>query len=384
MKVVAIALLNLRRVFKDRTNVFFVLVAPFLLILVLGQLFGGGQQLTLGVVAGAGPMEERLVAALGSGARISVERLGTERELREAVERGRVHAGVVVPSGYDAGLRAGRPVAVRYLIRATDPRAHDVGAWVRSVVPQEGVVVRAAQFGVEQGAGSFDALVKAADGAQVPGIEVRVSTAGKAVFPEGLGAFSISAPPQLLMFVFFTSLTAAIGLVETRMMGISRRMYATPTPARTIVLGEALGRVVIALVQGATIMIGSALLFDVGWGQPLGATAVLVVFSLVGAGAAMLLGSAFRTPGPPSSLAMILGLGLAALGGSMMPLESFGGVLRAIAYLTPHAWGYDAFAGLIRHGAGLTDIAPQLGVLAAFAAVLFALGTWRLRRALTE
>lgn len=381
MKVLAIALLNLRRMFKDRTNVFFVLVAPFLLILVLGQLFGGGQQLRLGVVAEQGAMEERLVSALGSGGRVAVERIGSERELRDAVEQGLVNAGVVVPSGYGASLRAGRPVTVRSLVRAAiDPRAHDVAAWVRAVVPQESVLVRAAQ----SGDGSFDTLLAKASATEVPGIQVRVAAVGSAVFPEGIGAFSISAPPQLLMFVFFTSLTAAIGLVETRMLGISRRMYAGPTRAATIVLGEALGRIVIALVQGVTIMAGSALLFDVGWGDPVAAVAVLVLFSLVGAGAAMLLGSLFRTPGPPSSLAMILGLGLAAFGGSMMPLESFGGVLRTLAHLTPHAWGYDAFAQLIRHGAGLGEVAPQLGVLAGFAAVLFALGTWRLRRALTS
>ncbi|MEU8245353.1 hypothetical protein [Nonomuraea sp. NPDC048916] len=46
------------------------------------------------------------------------------------------------------------------------------------------------------------------------------------------------------------------------------------------------------------------------------------------------------------------------------------------------AWGYDGFAELVRHGAGLPDILSQLGVLAAYAAVLLTLGIWRLRRAL--
>lgn len=61
--------------------------------------------------------------------------------------------------------------------------------------------------------------------------------------------------------------------------------------------GEALGRFAVALTQGLVIMVGSALLFGVGWGDPLGA-GVLLLFCLVGSGAAMLLGSLFRTEGP--------------------------------------------------------------------------------------
>jgi ABC-2 type transport system permease protein len=36
----------------------------------------------------------------------------------------------------------------------------------------------------------------------------------------------------------------------------------------------------------------------------------------------------------------------------------------------------------VRHGGTLTDILPMLGVLAAFAVVALALGTWALRRSM--
>ena len=167
---------------------------------------------------------------------------------------------------------------------------------------------------------------------------MRVTTAGESLFPEGFDPFGASAPPLLLLFTFLTSLTAAIGLIETRLLGVARRMYATPVSARAIVAGEALGRLVIALTQALLIMLGSALIFGVDWGDPFAAGALVLVFSLVGSGAAMLLGAAFKTPGAAVSVAMILGLGLAALGGSMVALESFSGTMRTIAHLTPHAW----------------------------------------------
>ena len=43
MKVVWIALANLRRMFRVRTNIFFVFVFPMVLILILGATFGGSE-----------------------------------------------------------------------------------------------------------------------------------------------------------------------------------------------------------------------------------------------------------------------------------------------------------------------------------------------------
>jgi len=80
---------------------------------------------------------------------------------------------------------------------------------------------------------------------------------------------------------------------------------------------------------------------------------------------------------------MLLGLGLAALGGSMAPLEVFPSTARKIAHVTPHAWANDAFSKLLKHGAGLAAVLPQVGVLLAFATVALTVATWRLRRTLT-
>ena len=42
MKALAIAAVNIRRMLRDRSNIFFVFVFPMLLILVLGVSFGRG------------------------------------------------------------------------------------------------------------------------------------------------------------------------------------------------------------------------------------------------------------------------------------------------------------------------------------------------------
>jgi ABC-2 type transport system permease protein len=59
-RVLAIALTNLRRMFRVRTNFFFAFAFPMMLILVLGATFGGSATPRIGVVAsGPGPLEGR-------------------------------------------------------------------------------------------------------------------------------------------------------------------------------------------------------------------------------------------------------------------------------------------------------------------------------------
>ncbi|WP_345560095.1 ABC transporter permease [Nonomuraea rosea] len=376
-----IAWINLVRLFRDRTNIFFVIIFPIILIMVLGLSFGsGGWSPRIGVTGASGPQAAKLVAALERSADMQVVRLDDDAEARARVERGTLTAALIIPPGYDHALSSFIPIQLPYITR-NEPSALQLGAAVRAVVSETTMPARAAAY-VRNG--SFGDLVAKAESVTVPGITIEVTTTGTAAIPGNVTGFDISATSQLLLFVFLTSLTGAATLIETRRLGLSRRMYASPVSSGSILLGEAAGRVAVALVQGLIIMLGSGLLFGVRWGDPLGAAALLLAFSLVGGGAAMLLGAVLRTEQQATSLGLLLGLGLAAIGGAMLPLDLFSGTMRQIAHFTPHAWALDGFAELLRRNGTIADILPQLGVLAGVAAALLALGSWRLRAALTR
>jgi hypothetical protein len=56
--------------------------------------------------------------------------------------------------------------------------------------------------------------------------------------------------------------TGAAALIETRRLGLSRMLAASTFPG-TVITGETLGKVLIALIQALVILAGSALLFGV-------------------------------------------------------------------------------------------------------------------------
>ena len=239
MKVLVIAGFNLRRLFRYRPNFFFVIIFPMLIILLLGATFGSGFNPAIGVAAGdTGALGEDLVGALEAEKDLKVRRFDNEDDLVEGVNRGRVEAGLVVPAGYDTMVRNGDTVTLKFFSRPGSFGAQ-LGATVAAAVSDQSVLVRAAGYVADEGYASHEearARAEALSGI-TPAVTVRVTKAGEALFPEELGRFDMGATSQLLLFVFLTSLTGSVALIETPQLGLSRRMLSPPTPGRTILMG---------------------------------------------------------------------------------------------------------------------------------------------------
>ena len=380
-KAFSIAGINLRRVFRDRVSLFFMLVFPFAIILTIGAVFGASFTPVLGVVSeGSGPLGADLLSRLESADGIRVRTFDDRDALTTAVERGQVEAGLVIPPGYDQQIHAGDTVQLPY-IRRPAGAGQEGQLVVTAVVDQQAVVLRAARFASTEGVGTFDQALAQAEAIapDVPMVTVRTTVAGGSE----VSAFGYGAAQELILFVFVISLAASGMLIESRRIGVSRRMLASPTSARTVILGETLGRFGIALFQGFLIMAVSLALFRVDWGDPVAAGSIVVLFALTGTGAAMLMGSVLNNAQQAGSFGVFFGLVLAALGGCMVPLEVFPPLMVKIAHMTPQAWAIDAFGKVLGKAAGVGQILPELGVLALYAAVLLGLATVLFRRKLT-
>ncbi len=381
MKALVIAVVDVRRLIRERTNLFFLFVLPMLIIVLLGAASGSSAP-RVGVYAGHGELAEGLVSSLEAEKDLTLQRFTRAADVERAVERSEIEVGVVAPDGYDATLRSGGTVTLRYIGRP-DTTATQLVPTIRSAAARQSELIRTARLLEARHAASFDEGLRSARSAapNIPRITVQFTDPAGDAYPPALGQFATSASRQLLLFIFFTSLTGASVLIETRRLGVARRMLSTPTSARTVMLGAGLGRMAIALLQALLIVLG-AMALGVDWGSPLPVSALVFVFCLVGSGAGLLLGSVLAKEQQARAFAFLFGLGLAALGGSMAPLEIFPHTVRLIADVTPHAWANDAF-GKLQRGGTLQDISTDLGVLLAMATALLALATWMLRRRLT-
>ena len=372
--MLAFARVALLRLVRDRTNVFFIVLFPLLLVMLIGLQFSSGGSASVGLVAGAdadlaSSLRERLLA---SDVAVEVEDLPDEQAARDAVEASDVDAAVVLPD--EPVTLAGSGTAEVGFIANPDGSDQAVRAVVRAAVSDLEAPLRAQRAllsaGVTGDPGQAADLVAAAS---APGPTVATTTVGDeglAAEFAGLGQFDLGASTQLLLFVFITAMTGSAAVVQSRRWGILDRVLVGPTAPSTVVLGLGLGQLAVAGVQALVIVAATTLLFGVDWGDPLASTAVVVLFSVVAAAAGLLLGALLRNEEQAGGVGVPMSLGLAALGGCMVPLELFPPALQTVARFTPHAWGNLAFADIVRRGGTITDVLPELGMLLLFA-VLF-------------
>ncbi|HWH31106.1 MAG TPA: ABC transporter permease, partial [Egibacteraceae bacterium] len=297
--VLAIAALALRRLARDRLGLLFTVALPFTVILLVGLAFGDeGGEVRLGVAFDGAPSAEaeRLAAALEARDGLLVVRLPDAATLRADVREGDVDAGLLIPPGTGTrpvlvgpadggGMAAARPLVGAVLARLADPAA-------------EPAPVRVERFGEDAPLGD-------------------------------LPRFGYTAPANLVLFTFITSLGAASGLIESRVIGTRRRLRAAPLSAGHVLAGEAFGRLLVAVAQALVVVLGAALIFGVAWGDPAGVTAVVGAFALVATAAGLLLGTVLRTPQQASAIGPMAGIALGMLGGCMWPLEIVPPAMRA-------------------------------------------------------
>ncbi len=379
--MIPIARVALLRLVRDRSNLFFVVVLPLLLVLLIGLQFGAGPpDVTLLVAGPPGALRDGVVEALEADD-VVVLLDDDEAAAARAVDEREVGTGIAVP-----GPAATAPTTVTVHTTSDGSDAAAVRTLVEGAVATASVPLRAG-LALEGLDVPVDPAVLDVD---VTAVELRTvavdGASGGGLGEEfaGLGQFDFGASSMLLLFVFITALTSSAGVVQARRWGIVDRVVAGPTSPTRVVSGLALGQFVVALAQALLIVVATALLFDVDWGDPLASSAVVVAFSAVAAAGGLLLGAWLDSEERVGGVAPPIALVLAAVGGSMVPLELFPEWLLGVARATPHAWGNLAFAEILRRDAGVADVVPNLLVLAAQALVLGGAATLLLRRRISR
>lgn len=383
MIVLDIAANNLRRLVRRRANLFFVFVLPLLLIVVLGLTVADDEPRIGVFVEGeitAGVQE--LIDELDELDGAEVVRASDLGNAVDDLEREDLTALIIVPADYEQALAAGTEAELEYQV-IPGSGGFEVQSLVRSVIADQNATIRASRLVSDETGlptGEAGAVVSEVDESLTP-VGVAVVDADGDAYVGG-DAVGFVAAQELILFVFVIAMVAASVLIEARRLGVSRRMLATPATAGQIVVGEAMGRYFVALVQSAVIVGATAVLFGLGWGSWPATVAIVASFALVATAAALLVGALVSNDSQSTAIGISLGLALAALGGCMVPFEVFPDWLRTVAHITPHAWAVDAFTEVIQRGGGLGQIGTELGVLTLYGAVLLAAGSWALRRSI--
>ena len=368
---------------RDRGAFFAIFILPVIVITTVGLATRGSSAPAVGlVVHDSGPRAAELVRGLERSGVADLRHYSTDTELKTALAESVVSVGVTVPSDYGSALDAGDRPSVAIVADASRPEAAIVQTAVDTQVVEQLGGVFASRFVAENtSASSAVAAGDAVRRADQSATHVGVVTAGSGGGAATVTGFLFTAPANLVLFMFLNALATSVGLILTRRLGISARMFTTPMSGRSVYFAEMLGNVGIALFQGLVILLVGAVLFHVNWGDPLAVGVLVVVWSVICGGASMILGTYLQSPELAISTGPIIGIVLGMLGGCMFPLDGAPAFLRVVSRIVPHGWATDAFTRVSGHGASIGAVAGDVAVLCVFAALFMLAGMRRLRTA---
>ena len=184
------------------------------------------------------------------------------------------------------------------------------------------------------------------------------------------------------MAVFFLMYTVTIGgrsILAERNDGTLRRLLVTPTTTVQVLGGKVLGIFMSGFAQVGLLILGTTLVFNLNWGDPLGVVVLVAAVSAAATGWGLILAGLAKTTAHVGSIGTALMLTFGILGGSFIPAESFTGPLQSLRLITPNAWAMDGF-NLLNTGRTLADIVGPVVALVVMAAVLFAVAVFLFRR----
>ena len=169
-------------------------------------------------------------------------------------------------------------------------------------------------------------------------------------------------------------------IVDARRKKLMKRLIATPMPRHYYLLSFVLSRLLLLVIEVGALLGFGVLVFQVPMRGSLLVLAILCVLgSLSFSALGLLIASRVQTIEAASGLMNFVMMPMWIVSGVFFSAQRFPAILQPAIKALPLTAVNDALRANILQGAGLVQIAPQLGILGAWLIVCFALALWLFR-----
>jgi len=370
-RIRAVARKETFHVLRDFRSLYLAFAIPLLLILLFGYALSlDVEHLATAVVDHDRTPESRdfvrrLDASVGFDV---VAHPPTTAALTELLDGNRVVLGIVIPPGWGADLKAGRPGALQVVIDGSDP---NTGGNARAFVTA--VIAQANQRSL------LAALNRLGREPMRPPVEGRV----RVWFNEDLESRNFIVPGMIAVIIMIVgALLTSMVIAREVENGTMETIRALPVTAGEFLLGKAAPYFVIALVDVLLSILMGQLLFGVVmkagfWLMILAST----LYILVALGIGLLISVLTRSQLVANQVAVLATyLPSLLLSDFVFPQHNMPAALQGVSRLVPATYYIDILNGLYLRDLGLERLWPSFLILAAMAALVAALNVRALRK----
>jgi ABC-2 type transport system permease protein len=320
------------------------------------------------VLADNGPQGRTVLYAIQNSEYFElVERLKTEADARDAMERGTVQFVINIPEDFSRKLWRGERPAILVEADATDP-----GATGNAV----GALPAVLNSGLAHDLKGPLAFLTASDSP----IDLRVHTLYN---PEAITQYSIV--PGLLGVVLTLTMTLITGLAITREResGTMENLLSMPTRPMEVMLGKLVPYILVGYIQVGLILLAAKFLFHV---PMVGSLLLLVVVTLAFIAANLGVGITFSTIAKNQRQAMQMAvfffLPSLLLSGFMFPFRGMPEWAQVVGEVFPLTHFLRIVRGVMLKGNGVGDVSTHLWPILLFLVIVLGIGVTRYRRTL--
>ncbi len=411
---------DLQIFFSDRKAVIMSFAAPILIASFFGSLFGGSSAPSRIAVTIAdedrGAISQSIVSAITADPALGVT-LTSPDSAREAVRRGKVSVGVVIPKGFGdaAGLAFFNGQNKPELELLYDPshiaelgmvRGMLMGDVIQSVSKE---VFTGSRGGVlaEQSMRLLDSSSMPADQKQrlrevlnaTRNLEQGNATSGTAVGAPGMttpytvkeeaamadpnagyNGYAHSFAGMGIQFLLMASIDLGVGILLERQLGLWKRLRSAPLSKGALLGGKALSGTLITLMVLLVSFTFAMLAFKVRiHGSMIGFFAIATATALMASNFGLMIASLGRTPSATRGVAILATLLMVMLGGAWIPSFLFPEWLQKAIVVVPTRWAVNGLDDMTWRGVGLSGAVLPTVMLLGFAALFGAVAVLRFR-----
>ncbi|PWH14782.1 MAG: ABC transporter permease [Anaerolineae bacterium] len=296
--------------------------------------------------------------------------VGSERELRDLIDRGVVRAGLMIPPNYGKRLHSGEQARVAFVLDGTDPTVASTALSAAQLIGQAHATAILTERTQRQGLGIN----------LQPPLEVRTQVWYN---PDLVSAYFMIPGVIGMILYALTSILTATAIVRERERGTIEQLIVTPIRPLELVIGKLFPYVVLAIINAIEVLVLGAWWFDVPVRGDLGlilALSGLFLLSSLGIG---LFGSTIANTQQEAMLTVWMTLLPSIfLSGFFFPLEAMPKVLQWISYIFPLRYYLVIIRSLLLKGVGITALWEQVLALTIFGVAIMVAAARRFRKRL--
>lgn len=407
MRMIQIALKDLRQVLGDVRVLLFLVAMPLVFTLFMGYAYHSGDnrdreaaadtRIPLGWVGqdARGALSASLLASLNAldGVRVVDYSAQGAGAAGEAVHSGEIAGALIVPASFSAQAAAGNQPQLTLVADAGSTQGRALAEMLRGPVLRIYSASAIARLAAEQ---------TGDQAAYAPGLSIAmqrwsaVDTASllrlQQAVPGDAGAeteaswfgdnpYNQASPGILVQFAIMSLVSSANVLLAERKSRTLERMVTTSLPRWQILLGHALGMLALTMLQVLLLVVFGQLLLGVDYFRaPLATLLVSLAIGLWVAGMGLLIGMLVKDDSQVVLFALLAMFVFSGLGGTWFPLELAGGAYAAVARTLPSAQAMAGYQNILIRGLGLSSVVTPVLSLLAWAAGFGLLAWWRFRR----